>query len=102
MLVHKRSLAACSPKIFAHELLAVSLLCVDEDGEIAAVLVDGGGTLKRWRHKPRNQDTNEAESVRLDPENDTFDPIEITEEDHKNVIVFGKYVGLVRGELQVF
>ncbi|MBN1441132.1 MAG: hypothetical protein JXA90_00415 [Planctomycetes bacterium] len=49
----------------------------------------------------QNADDNEEyrEIVRLVPASDNYDPIEITEVDRKEVIVFGKYVGLVRGAI---
>ena len=108
-----------------------------EEGEIAAVLVNGEGTLKRWctgrsdtRHRDtehrdteyrdtRHRDTehrdteyrdtehrdtehrDKGRSVTLRPENEMFDPIEIHEDDGLDVLVIGKYVGLVRGELQL-
>ena len=67
-----------------------------EDGEIAAVIINGEGTLKRWRTG------SEAgiKAVTLLPANERFEPIEITEEDAKDVLVIGKYVGLVRGNLR--
>lgn len=87
-----------------------------EEGEIAAVIVNGEGTLKRWRSRSpetetrsrsRSPETGSAgkkhgkRTVILVPANERFDPIEISEEDGKDVLVFGKYVGLVRGNLQI-
>ena len=68
-----------------------------EEGEIAAVIINGEGTLKRWRTGSKNG----MRHVSLQPANERFDPIDITEEDAKDVLVFGKYVGLVRGNLQI-
>ena len=70
-----------------------------EEGEIAAVLVDGEGTLKRWCSNSENGQTTQ---VSLRPENDHFEPIDISSDEGRNVLVLGKYVGLVRGELQFF
>jgi repressor LexA len=70
-----------------------------EEGEIAAVDVDGEVTLKRWQMSVGT--AAGAPSVRLVPANARFEPIEITAEDHKEVRVLGKYVGLVRGEIQL-
>lgn len=90
-----------------------------EEGEIAAVLIDGEATLKRW-HLARSAGTagtgaeedasqrggaapaagrsgGNGSSVRLEPENARFEPLVVTEEDRKEVLVIGKYVGLVRG-----
>lgn len=77
-----------------------------EEGEIAAVLINGEGTLKRWHthktytHKTAAEDNPGSQSVSLQPANERFDPIVITEDDAKDVLVFGKYVGLVRGNLR--
>ena len=67
-----------------------------EEGEIAAVIINGEGTLKRWSCK-FGIDPNRKTTVSLLPENDKFDPIEITEDEGKDVLVIGKYVGLIRG-----
>ncbi len=66
-----------------------------EDGEIAAVEVDGDVTLKRWKGRRPGDGGKE---VHLVGANASFPPIEISAEDGKNVRVLGKYVGLVRGE----
>lgn len=75
-----------------------------EEGEIAAVIINGEGTLKRWRtislDKSRGKEGEPRKGVALVPANDRFDPIEITEDDAKDVLVLGKYVGLVRGNLR--
>jgi len=81
-----------------------------EEGEIAAVIINGEGTLKRWRTRTHpdssrvassdSSSSREVKTVRLLPENEGFDPIEITEADAKDVLIFGKYVGLVRGNLR--
>jgi SOS-response transcriptional repressor LexA len=71
-----------------------------EEGEIAAVIINGEGTLKRWRCNLQGRfglDPNRKTSISLLPENDNFDPIEITEDEGKDVLVIGKYVGLIRG-----
>lgn len=65
-----------------------------EEGEIAAVIINGEGTLKRWRSRSAD---GTVRQISLEPANERFDPIEITEDDAKDVLVFGKYVGLVRG-----
>jgi len=76
-----------------------------EEGEIAAVIVNGEGTLKRWKSRSqaaaKSKKGNDAKKVTLVPANELFEPIEISEEDGKDVLVFGKYVGLVRGNLQI-
>jgi repressor LexA len=80
-----------------------------EEGEIAAVDVDGEVTLKRWQRQ-RLQGSEGAAlereglgdaPVRLVPANARFEPIEITADDQKEVRVLGKYVGLVRGEIHL-
>jgi len=77
-----------------------------EEGEIAAVIVNGEGTLKRWKSQSpttakSKKANNNKKKVTLVAANELFDPIEISEEDGKDVVVFGKYVGLVRGNLQI-
>jgi SOS-response transcriptional repressor LexA len=101
-----------------------------EEGEIAAVLINGEGTLKRWHTRPDDtkpeqrapgheapgqetwresgygpesdiEMTHRPRRVSLEPANERFDPIEITEEDTQSLLVFGKYVGLVRGNLRL-
>jgi SOS-response transcriptional repressor LexA len=67
-----------------------------EEGEIAAVIINGEGTLKRWH----TRSCQGKKTVSLHPANEHFDPIDITEESAKDVLVFGKYVGLVRGNLR--
>jgi repressor LexA len=67
-----------------------------EDGEIAAVIINGEGTLKRWEGIRSGR-----RRITLHPANERFEPIVIDEEDAKDVLVFGKYVGLVRGNLRI-
>ena len=67
-----------------------------EAGEIAAVVVDGDGTLKRLSAGSHPASTHGMPSVQLIPENDQFEPIVINEEEGKDVRVYGKYVGLLR------
>jgi repressor LexA len=73
-----------------------------EDGDIAAVLIDGEGTLKRWQaqgargRNPGLKSGVDERTLRLDPANQAFDPIVIRAGDHRDVRVFGKYVGLIR------
>ena len=97
-----------------------------EEGEVAAVSVDGAGTLKRWHRAgplPRGSSTRDSSTrdssratqsawsdsvpsesavgdsrtVELHPANERFPVLEIREEDGQDVRVFGKYVGLIRG-----
>jgi repressor LexA len=91
-----------------------------ENGEIAAVDINGEVTLKRWQRqrslgerslgeRPLGRFAMEEEksspgsqdSVRLIAENVKFPPIEISAADNKEVRVLGKYVGLVRGNLRL-
>lgn len=81
-----------------------------ENGEIAAVLIDGEGTLKRWHvgpapdkkssRKSRGDGETGGKALHLLPANERFEPIYVTEEEGRNVIVLGKYVGLVRGDIR--
>jgi len=85
-----------------------------ENGEIAAVDINGEVTLKRWQQQRLGRFAMEEgameekksfpgsqESVRLIAENVKFPPIEISAADNKEVRVLGKYVGLVRGNLRL-
>lgn len=56
-----------------------------EDGEIAAVLIDGEATLKRVYKMPGR--------ITLRAENPNFKPIELKEEDMKDIRIIGKAVG---------
>lgn len=56
-----------------------------EDGEIAAVLIDNEATLKRVYKVPGR--------IILRAENPTFKPIELKEEDMKDIRIIGKAVG---------
>ncbi len=69
-----------------------------EEGEIAAVIIDGEGTLKRWTTRRTSRGDRQ---ISLQPENDHFEPIELDAQDGHNVLVIGKYVGLVRGDIQL-
>lgn len=57
-----------------------------ENGAIAAVLIEEEATLKRFK-KFDNM-------IILEPANVDYEPIMITEEDHKNVIILGEMVGV--------
>lgn len=57
-----------------------------ENGKIAAVLIDDSTTLKRF-YKNENQ-------IILQPENKSYSPIIITEEDGKNIKILGEMVGM--------
>lgn len=67
-----------------------------EEGEIAAVTVDGAGTLKRWHLKKSAGGSPRPLGVSLHPANARFAPIEIDAGQHREVRVFGKYLGLIR------
>ena len=54
------------------------------DGEIAAVMIDGEATLKRVYKVPGR--------IQLRAENPAFKPIEVKEEDHADVKILGKAV----------
>jgi len=57
-----------------------------ENGAIAAVLIDDEATLKRFKKTDS--------MVILEPENNEYEPIIITETDNKNVIILGEMVGV--------
>ena len=87
------------------DLVIVRRQPVVEDGEIAAVEIDGEVTLKQWRRSRGSFEpvqegsgpSGEAPAIRLIPANAAIRPIEIAAADGKEVRVLGKYVGLVRG-----
>ena len=94
--------------IFDGDIVVIRCQPTVEEGEIAAVTVDGEGTLKRWSRRNSdwcnsdrcNSDRSGARrtTVRLSPANDRFEPICIDEDAGKSVRVLGKYIGLIRGE----
>ncbi len=67
-----------------------------EEGEIAAVTIDGEGTLKRWHLRKDGSESDRSSTVRLSPANARFAPIEIDAGQHREVRVFGKYLGVIR------
>lgn len=63
-----------------------------EEGQIAAVTVDGAGTLKRWSQGSEKS----RRSVKLSPANEKFEPLVVDEDEAKDVRVLGRYLGLIR------
>jgi repressor LexA len=69
-----------------------------ENGEIAAVSIDGEGTLKIWRGPHEGEEVGPQKtvrSVRLEAANCGFETMEIDPGQHR-VEVFGKLVGIIR------
>ncbi len=66
-----------------------------EMGEIAAVTIDGEGTLKRWRTDSRKNNSRRKKRIRLEGANDEFTALEIDPSQH-SIKVFGKLVGVLR------
>ncbi len=62
-----------------------------ENGEIAAVLVDGGGTLKRVHMR--------GSRVELKPENARFAPL--TLDPKSDVRIYGKLIAVLRGDFRI-
>lgn len=58
------------------------------DGEIAVVMVDGESTVKRFFH--------EGHRIRLQPANDTMEPIYVSANAFRDVDVIGRVVGVYR------
>lgn len=86
------------------DCVVVRRQAVVEEGEVAAVEVDGEVTLKRWqplasprRRRRSGGPESHERTIHLVAANARFAPIVITAADHKEVRVLGKYVGLVRG-----
>lgn len=80
----------CRAGIFDGDYVIVRRQQRVENGEIAAVLVNGGGTLKRV-HARGNR-------VVLKPESSRFAPI--TLDDRSDVRIYGKLVAVLRGDLR--
>lgn len=68
--------------IFVQKSLAV------RDGEIAVVMVDGESTVKRF--------FREGERIRLQPANDTMQPIYVRADEFRDVNIIGIVVGVYR------
>jgi repressor LexA len=82
--------------ILAGDIVIIRRQPTVEEGEIAAVTVDGEGTLKRWQVREKAVGSNRSITVRLSPANARFAPLEIDAGHHQEVRVFGKYLGLIR------
>ena len=67
-----------------------------ENGEIAAITIEGEGTLKRWRKKT---DASQETRIILEAAHPDFPPLELNSE-MGSIKVFGKLVGLVRRFVQ--
>lgn len=63
-----------------------------ENGEIAAVTIEGEGTLKRWRMKPGK---GKNSKVFLEAAHPDFPPLELKAE-MGEIQIFGKLIGVVR------
>ncbi|WP_329385667.1 transcriptional repressor LexA [Anaerofustis butyriciformans] len=72
-------------RIYDSDLVFIKKQPDVEDGEIAAVLIDNEATLKRVYKVPGR--------IILRAENPTFKPIELKEEDMKDIRIIGKAVG---------
>ena len=81
--------------ILAGDLAVVRRQPTVEMGEIAAVTIDGEGTLKRWRTDSSNDKSKRKKRIRLEGANDEFAALEIDPRQH-NIEVFGKLVGVLR------
>ena len=68
------------------DLVFIKQTPVVENGAICAVLIDDSATLKRF-YKTENQ-------IILQPENNNYQPIIITEEDMRDVRILGEMVGV--------
>lgn len=68
------------------DLVFIKQTPVVENGSICAVLIDDSATLKRF-YKTENQ-------IILQPENNKYQPIIITEEDMRDVRILGEMVGV--------
>ncbi|MEE2889790.1 MAG: transcriptional repressor LexA [Planctomycetota bacterium] len=66
-----------------------------ENGEIAAVTVDGQGTLKSWRIESARRGRGSRRRIQLKAANSEFEDIEVDPE-QQSIEVFGKLVGVIR------
>lgn len=71
-------------RIYDGDIVFVKKQADVEDGEIAVIRIDDEATLKRVYKMPGR--------IQLRAENPAYDPINITEEDHKEVEILGKAV----------
>ena len=80
--------ASMEPRIHDGDLVAIRKQPEVENGEIAAVRIDGEATLKHvYLHE---------NFIELRPENPAFDSIILSREDMNTVVIEGKAVGLCR------
>lgn len=80
--------ASMEPRIHDGDLVAIRKQPEVENGEIAAVRIDGEATLKHvYLHE---------NFIELRPENPAFDSIILSKEDMNTVVIEGKAVGLCR------
>lgn len=68
------------------DLVFIKQTPVVENGSICAVLIDDSATLKRFYKTD--------DKIILQPENNTYQPIIITEEDMKDISIIGEMVGV--------
>lgn len=80
--------SSMEPKIHDGDLVAIRSQPTVENGEVAAVRIDGEATLKHvYLHDS---------FIELRPENPAFNSIILSREDMNNVVIEGKAVGLCR------
>lgn len=71
-------------RIFDGDVVYIRQQDTVENGEIAAVLIDGEATLKRFKRRP--------DRIILEPENPLYDPLVYRNEEMNNVRILGKAV----------
>ena len=81
--------------ILSGDLAIVRRQPMVENGEVAAVTVDGKGTLKSWRIETPGTGQRSRRRVRLKAAHPEFEDIEVDPE-HHSIEVFGKLVGVIR------
>jgi repressor LexA len=74
--------------IMPGDFLFVQKKRVVADGEIAVVMVDGESTVKRFYR--------EGDQIRLQPANDTMEPIYVAAHEFREVNIIGRVVGVYR------
>ena len=82
-MLHVKGESMINAGIFNGDLLVVEQTSVARNGEIIVALIEDSATVKTFY--------KEKDYIRLQPENDTMDPIIV-----KDVTILGRVIGLYR------
>lgn len=75
--------------IFDGDIIFIRRQSEARRGEIVAVMIDGGATVKRYYREADDR-------IRLEPANAAMEPIYVSAEDARETVVLGKVVGVYR------